>query len=205
MFAVITCPACEHKLTIPEGNMGNRQTCPNCHSIFAAGKSAVETADVRVKSVAAAAAGYNKTMLGQTGPPIRYNCPRCRKPLESPSIEAGTKKPCPECGQRLQVPAAPPVQSGLNKTILAVGEGAGSRENSGISSAETPGVASTAAQPAWLPKTGPSMGFGLSSSVSGAFAIKSSNLAKPLAFCNKAHARVDAWTSRTVLLSSAAS
>ena len=51
----------------------------------------------------------DKTMLGgEPSPPIQYNCPRCKAPLESPAIEAGTKKPCPECGQRLQVPAAPP-------------------------------------------------------------------------------------------------
>ncbi len=126
MFASITCPACRHKYTIPEGQMGSRQNCPNCRTPFLAGKSVSEgaaAADVPMKYEPAAAPGINKTMLGETEPPIRYNCPRCKKPLESPAIEAGTKKPCPSCGQRLQVPAAPPAPPGLNKTILASTEG----------------------------------------------------------------------------------
>jgi DNA-directed RNA polymerase subunit RPC12/RpoP len=126
MFAAITCPACQHKFSIPEGAMGKRQTCPNCHSPFLAGKSVAE-AEVPMKFQAAAAAPINKTMLGEIEPPIKYNCPRCKKELEAPAIEAGTKKPCPSCGQRLQVPAAaaPPLgapQAGLNKTILAADE-----------------------------------------------------------------------------------
>jgi DNA-directed RNA polymerase subunit RPC12/RpoP len=125
MFAAITCPACQHKFSIPEGAMGKRQTCPNCHSPFLAGKS-VADAEVPMKLQPAAATPINKTMLGETEPPIKYNCPRCKKPLESPAIEAGTKKPCPACGQRLQVPATPPSgappQAGLNKTILAADE-----------------------------------------------------------------------------------
>jgi DNA-directed RNA polymerase subunit RPC12/RpoP len=65
-------------------------------------------------------------MLGEFDPPepmIKYNCPRCKKPLESPASEALTKKPCPACGGRLQVPAAPPKapvgDPSLNKTLLA--------------------------------------------------------------------------------------
>src|ERR1022692_3161640 len=124
MFAVITCPACQHKFTVPEAAMGKRQTCPNCHSPFLAGKSVAE-GEVPMKLQAAAVAPINKTMLGETEPPIRYNCPRCKKPLESPAIEAGTKKPCPACGGRLQVPAATPAappQPANNKTILASDE-----------------------------------------------------------------------------------
>jgi hypothetical protein len=67
----------------------------------------------------------NKTLLGETdAPPIKFNCPRCRKALQVAAIDAGTKKPCPACGQRLQVPAAPsaPTQVGLNKTLLASDE-----------------------------------------------------------------------------------
>ena len=99
MFASITCPACRHKYTIPEGQMGSRQNCPNCRTPFLAGKSVSEgaAADVPMKYEPAPAPvpGLNKTMLGETEPPIRYNCPRCKKPLESPVGEAGTKKPCP--------------------------------------------------------------------------------------------------------------
>jgi hypothetical protein len=124
MFASITCPTCRHKFSVPEGVMGNRQTCPNCHSPFVAGKSVAE-ADAPIKFQAAEAPPINKTMLGETEPPVRYNCPRCKKPLESPAIESGTKKPCPACGQRLQVPAPPAParpQPNLNKTILAFDE-----------------------------------------------------------------------------------
>lgn len=96
MFSLITCPTCNHKLTIPEGDMGKLRTCPNCRTRFLAGASVAEQ------------------------PAITYNCPRCDKPLEAPAIEAGTKKPCPLCGQRHLVPAAPPVpaEAGLNKTML---------------------------------------------------------------------------------------
>lgn len=123
MFARVTCPACQYKDSIPEGEMGLRRVCPNCKTPFLAGK-AVADADVGVpmKYQPATDPTYNKTMLGDSQPPISYNCPRCKKPLESPASEAGLKKPCPACGQRLQVPAAPPPaapQPNLNKTMLA--------------------------------------------------------------------------------------
>lgn len=131
MFHRITCPTCQHKFTVPEAAMGQRQTCPNCQALFLAGKSTAETpgADpMKQQQVAAGAAPMNKTMLGETdppAPPIKYNCPRCKAALESPVAEALTKKPCPKCGGRLQVPAAPktpaPVNP-LNKTILASDE-----------------------------------------------------------------------------------
>src|SRR5579863_5339776 len=123
MFARIMCPACQYKFSIPEGDMGKRQVCPNCKSPFLAGKSIgeAEQPEISMKLQPAAEGAINKTMLGESAPPIKFNCPRCKKPLESPAIEAGTKKPCPECGQRLQVPAAPspaagPAAAGLNKT-----------------------------------------------------------------------------------------
>ena len=133
MFAVITCPACQYKFSIPEGDMGKRHVCPNCQSPFFAGKSVAEAVGAAVSAGMAASAGtaanpsYAKTMLGETAPPIKYNCPRCKAPLEAPAIEAGTKKPCPACGQRLQVPAAPPpapavAPPNLNKTMLASDE-----------------------------------------------------------------------------------
>ena len=99
--------------------MGKRQICPNCKSPFLAGRSASDD-EVALKfepGQQGFGAGVNKTMLGETAPPILYNCPKCKKALESPAIEAGTKKPCPACGQRLQVPAAPPTPA-LNKTML---------------------------------------------------------------------------------------
>ena len=103
MFATISCPACAHKFSIPEGAMDKRQTCPSCHSLCLAGES-VAAAEAPLKP--AAAAPVNKTMLGEIEPPIKYNCPRCKKRLEAPAIEVGAKKPCPACGQRVQVPGA---------------------------------------------------------------------------------------------------
>ena len=102
MLTLITCPTCHHKFTVPEGNMGQRSTCPNCQSIFVAGKSVAES-DGRVNGArlgllerAAAEAQVatlplDKTMLGETEAPIHYNCPRCKAPLEAPASEAGTK------------------------------------------------------------------------------------------------------------------
>jgi DNA-directed RNA polymerase subunit RPC12/RpoP len=137
MMARITCPACQSQFSIPEGDMGKRQVCRNCHCPFYAGTSVTEPqAQGAAGGSALASAGsppvapagaYNRTMLaGQSGA-IKYNCPRCQAPLESPASEAGIKKPCPSCGQRLQVPAAPPPPPptaaapppGLNKTMLA--------------------------------------------------------------------------------------
>lgn len=136
MLTLITCPTCHHKFTIPEDGMGQRRTCPNCESIFLAGKSVAES-NGRIngssrRGLLERAAGddrsprppIDQTMLGEVAPPIRYNCPRCKKPLESPASEAGTKKPCPSCGGRLQVPAAPSpaLDPSLNKTLLASDE-----------------------------------------------------------------------------------
>lgn len=125
MFSRISCPSCQYKFTIPEGDMGKRQVCPNCQSPFFAGKSVSDGAAVPMKKEAAAEGSFNKTMLGDTATAalIKYNCPRCKTPLESPAAEGGTKKPCPSCGQRLQVPNAPPPPAAaapnLNKTMLA--------------------------------------------------------------------------------------
>lgn len=129
MFAKIMCPGCKYQFSIPEGDMGKRQVCPNCRSPFIAGKSETEGAVASVFSAPPTASGaqpaFAKTMLGETGPAIKYNCPRCKAALESPVSEAGIKKPCPACGQRLQVPNPPPSAPApaggpnLNKTMLA--------------------------------------------------------------------------------------
>ena len=140
MIARVMCPACQYKISIPEGEMTKRQVCPNCQSPFIAGKTEAEAAmspppsmlasrPPREKSEAEAAMppqpGYVRTMLADTAPPIKFNCPRCKAPLEAPASEAGVKKPCSACGQRLQVPAAPPppapvaAQPNLAKTMLA--------------------------------------------------------------------------------------
>lgn len=126
MFHLTTCPTCKTKFTLPEAAMGKRQVCPHCQSPFMAGKSEPEPAPVEMKA-AVASTPLAKTMLGETEPTIKYNCPRCKKALEASVSEAGTKKPCPDCGQRLQVPAAPPGAApapGLQKTMLAESQAA---------------------------------------------------------------------------------
>ncbi|MCI0377564.1 MAG: hypothetical protein L0215_08160 [Gemmataceae bacterium] len=53
---------------------------------------------------------------------IRFGCPRCRVVLEKPLEAAGSKLPCPNCGQRLQVPDAPeqPTLPGVPMPLVAV-------------------------------------------------------------------------------------
>jgi DNA-directed RNA polymerase subunit RPC12/RpoP len=159
MFTLITCPTCSHKFTVPEAAMGKRHSCPHCQALFTAGKSVADApAEISMKQQAPAGdVPFNKTMLGETAPPappIKYNCPRCKKPLESPAIEAGTKKPCPFCGGRLQVPQAPPPSSGppLNKTLLASDEGA---PKPTTYTPQSPGYAPTSTAPS-APMTVPS-------------------------------------------------
>lgn len=124
MFTAVMCPTCQHKFRVPEGSMGKRHNCPNCQTPFLAGRSEAEPNDA-VEPQPAAVPALNKTMLAEPEPPIRSTCPRCKKSVESPASEAGTKKPCPHCGQRLLIPAPPPpaaAQPGLNKTLLALDE-----------------------------------------------------------------------------------
>jgi DNA-directed RNA polymerase subunit RPC12/RpoP len=126
MLSNVTCPNCKHKYWLQEGEMGSMQTCPNCQAEFVAGKSAAE-ARAGAPAPGAAPAGYAKTMMvGDSVSPITYKCPRCQAPLEAAQTEAGTKKNCPNCQQRHQVPgrAAPAAPPALNKTMLAGDEGA---------------------------------------------------------------------------------
>lgn len=46
---------------------------------------------------------------------IRYRCPRCKKSLTAEESEAGTKKNCPYCEQRVLIPVPP---HPTNKTML---------------------------------------------------------------------------------------
>jgi len=40
--------------------------------------------------------------------PILFKCPKCQNKLTVADERAGNKFPCPNCGQRLQVPTPPP-------------------------------------------------------------------------------------------------
>jgi len=97
-------------MTVDESQMGKRQACPRCKAVFLAGASQPMAADLKPVEDDIPHA----QVLEDTGAAIRYSCPRCKKPLEDAASEAGVKKPCPHCGQRVQVPAAksvPPLPS----------------------------------------------------------------------------------------------
>jgi len=120
VFCQVACPTCKYTFVVPSDSLGTRIVCTNCQSTFLTGAEPGRTMPQQPAETAAP----KKTMFGDESPPIRYNCPRCKKALESHPGEAGTKKPCPSCGQRLQVPAAPPnamFPPPLNKTLLASG------------------------------------------------------------------------------------
>ncbi len=131
MLANVTCPTCQHRYYLDEGEMLSRQICPKCCSAFFAGKSIADgkagvspTLAAAAASAASAQPSYAKTMIGEVAPPIKYNCPRCKAPLEAEGIEGGTKKNCPNCTQRHQVPAAAKSEAvvkapALDKTMLA--------------------------------------------------------------------------------------
>lgn len=107
MSANVSCPACGQSCPVPDGAAEVR--CANCWT----------SVPVRSASVGSTASP-NRTILAESEPMIRYNCPRCKRSLESPASFAGQKLNCPGCGQRLQIPAAPPPAApSLNKTILA--------------------------------------------------------------------------------------
>lgn len=111
MIANLTCPMCGHTSSFPEQMPGQEVRCPACFLAF----------PTTGGQASAPAAGPNRTILAQSEPMIRYNCPRCKKSLESPASFAGQKLNCPDCNQRLQIPQppAPPAAPPVNKTILA--------------------------------------------------------------------------------------
>ncbi|GIW81563.1 MAG: hypothetical protein KatS3mg105_3370 [Gemmatales bacterium] len=122
MFHVTRCPSCDTRFSIPEAKVGTRQICPHCQTPFVVGKGVIEPPSMlSMEKPSMLSQSLASTMLGQVEEMIRYKCPRCQKPLEAPKSEAGVKKPCPACGQRLQVPApsTPAGDPSLNKTLLA--------------------------------------------------------------------------------------
>jgi DNA-directed RNA polymerase subunit RPC12/RpoP len=121
MYCTVTCPVCGHKQRVPEHQMGRKVRCPHCQSYFLAGASTPLETRVKAEPPASAAASPPAPLAPAVAPPaapgeepIRYNCPRCGRPLEAPRSMAGQKLNCPGCSQRLQIPtpapaAAPPV------------------------------------------------------------------------------------------------
>jgi DNA-directed RNA polymerase subunit RPC12/RpoP len=137
MMSSVMCPTCQHKQLLDESEMGKLQTCPNCRSSFVAGKSSavgrgmMAASPMLQQQPQQQPQSYSKTMLTEEGPPpIKYNCPRCKSPLEVPASEGSSKRNCPSCSQRHQVPAAPAAPKAtapmpaLNKTMLTGDESA---------------------------------------------------------------------------------
>jgi DNA-directed RNA polymerase subunit RPC12/RpoP len=125
MIATVSCPSCGHKFHLPESSQGAEARCPACLNSFPIPSS--PPSPLMARSAPApmprAPDPANRTILAQTEAMIRYNCPRCKKALESPASFAGQKLNCPDCNQRLQIPL-PPIPSAppINKTILATQE-----------------------------------------------------------------------------------
>ncbi len=66
---------------------------------------------------------------------IRYRCPKCKKSLTAEESDAGTKKNCPHCEQRVKIPVPPPPNKTMlgaleppTKTVLGTLEGAAPAE-----------------------------------------------------------------------------
>ena len=126
MVANVTCPTCGHNCRLPESILGQEARCPACLNLFpvkAPAPSLLSRSASAPPAVSLSAAPPNRTLLAQPEAMIRYNCPRCKKSLESPVSFAGQKLNCPDCNQRLQIPQPPsPPAPPVNKTILATVE-----------------------------------------------------------------------------------
>lgn len=126
MAANVTCPMCGQQCKLPEPPSGTDMRCTACFSIFPIKPAAASPllARTAVPPPSQPPAAVNRTILAQPEAMIRYNCPRCKKSLESPVSFAGQKLNCPDCYQRLQIPqpSTPPPAPAVNKTILALEE-----------------------------------------------------------------------------------
>jgi DNA-directed RNA polymerase subunit RPC12/RpoP len=131
MVANVTCPTCGHTYRLLEHVPGQEAQCPACLNLFlvkAPTPSLLSRPAAPGPAVSVPASPPNRTILAQSEAMIRYNCPRCKKSLESPVSFAGQKLNCPDCTQRLQIPQppSPPSAPPANKTILAALEPAAS-------------------------------------------------------------------------------
>jgi DNA-directed RNA polymerase subunit RPC12/RpoP len=102
VFMNVTCPGCGQKCRVPESSFGQQVKCPACSKLFQCGSLAARSLETRPAPVQAAP--QVRVAGSQPGQGVRYPCPRCAKPLESPVEAAGQKVNCPDCGQRLQIP-----------------------------------------------------------------------------------------------------
>jgi DNA-directed RNA polymerase subunit RPC12/RpoP len=112
MFMNLACPTCGHQCRVPERMIGQQMKCPACSTLFQCGSvsppSLVTRPVVAEKSSTVQEMPPSRVVQVQPNQGIHYRCPRCTKPLESPAHLAGQKTNCPDCGQRLQIPLAPP-------------------------------------------------------------------------------------------------
>jgi DNA-directed RNA polymerase subunit RPC12/RpoP len=107
MFMNVTCPECGKKRRVPERAFGQQINCPTCSALIPCdpvSPPAPETGPTSAGRPPAVAAPQVRLAEEQSAASIRYSCPRCHKPLESPAQAAGQKVNCPNCGQRLQTP-----------------------------------------------------------------------------------------------------
>jgi DNA-directed RNA polymerase subunit RPC12/RpoP len=124
----VICPTCGHKCRVPESDLGKQVKYPACANPFQCGSASPPSLGTHPvaaeKPPAVQVVPQARTAETQPGSSIRFRCPRCAKPLESPVHLAGQKVNCPDCGQRLQIPRTsdPQPAAPVNKTLLAVEE-----------------------------------------------------------------------------------
>lgn len=112
MFMHVVCPGCGQKCRVPEAMLGQAAKCPACAMFFACGSVSPRSLATRPIPYAVVDAPLAEAMPQKPGAEddgaerIRYRCSRCKSSLESPAHMAGQKLNCPDCGQRLQIPAA---------------------------------------------------------------------------------------------------
>ncbi len=112
MFMNVMCPYCGHKCRVLESALGQAVNCPACLKPFECGSVSPRSLVTKPISVAAASPAVEATPNAREAQPnsgekIHYRCSRCQRSLESPAEMAGQKLNCPDCGQRLQIPAGP--------------------------------------------------------------------------------------------------
>jgi DNA-directed RNA polymerase subunit RPC12/RpoP len=127
MFMNVACPTCGHICRFPERMIGRQVECSACSNPFQCGTMSPPSLTTRPLSVETSssvqAMPSARAVQVQPNQGIHYRCPRCTKPLESPVHMAGHKVHCPDCGQRLQIPATSTIAPALvSQPIPAIKE-----------------------------------------------------------------------------------